>query len=79
MKTGGVIGFSSNVKGCSHNIITFSDKFSNESLMSQLTKIQGCGVGVGRDFRWTRSRSRKKFLGGVGVGKNVPTPTPTTV
>jgi hypothetical protein len=24
------------------------------------------GVGVGRNFRW----SRKKFLGGVGVGRN---------
>jgi hypothetical protein len=39
------------------------------------------GVGVGRNFRW--SRSRKEFLGGdgvgVGVGKNVPTPTPTSV
>jgi hypothetical protein len=35
----------------------------------------GCGVGVGRNFRW----SRKEFLGGVGVGKNVPTPTPTSV
>jgi hypothetical protein len=36
---------------------------------------QGCGVVVGRNFRW--SRSRKEFLGGVGVGdgKNVPTPT----
>jgi hypothetical protein len=35
------------------------------------------GVGVRRNFRW--SRSRKEFLGGVGVGKNVPTPTPTSV
>jgi hypothetical protein len=35
------------------------------------------GVGVGRNFRW--SRSRKEFLGGVGVGKNVPTPTLTSV
>jgi hypothetical protein len=35
------------------------------------------GVGVGRNFRW--SRSRKEFLGGVRVGKNVPTPTPTSV
>jgi hypothetical protein len=26
------------------------------------------GVGVGRNFRW--SRSRKEFLGGVGVGRN---------
>jgi hypothetical protein len=38
---------------------------------------QGCGVGVGRNFRW--NLSRKEFLGGVGVGKNVPTPTPTSV
>jgi hypothetical protein len=29
--------------------------------------VSGCGVGVGRNFRW--SRSRKEFLGGVGVGK----------
>jgi hypothetical protein len=26
------------------------------------------GVGIGRNFRW--SRSRKEFLGGVGVGRN---------
>jgi hypothetical protein len=41
--------------------------------------LLGCGVGVGRNFKW--SRSRKEFLGGVrvGVGKNVPTPTPTSV
>jgi hypothetical protein len=38
---------------------------------------QGCGVGVGKNLRW--SRSRKEILGGVGVGKNVPTPTPTSV
>jgi hypothetical protein len=35
------------------------------------------GVGVGRNFRW--SRSRKEFLDGVGVGTNVLTPTPTSV
>jgi hypothetical protein len=35
------------------------------------------GVGVGRNFRW--SRSRKEFLGGVGVGKNVATPIPTSI
>jgi hypothetical protein len=37
------------------------------------------GVGVGRNFRW--SRSQKEFLGGVGVGvgKNVPTLTRTSV
>jgi hypothetical protein len=41
------------------------------------------GVGVGRNFRW--SRGRKEFLGGVGVevgvgvGKNIPTPTSISV
>jgi hypothetical protein len=39
--------------------------------------LGGVGVGVGRDFRWSRSWSWKELLGGVGVGvgKNVPTPT----
>jgi hypothetical protein len=40
---------------------------------------QGCGVGVGRNFRWSRSRSQKEFFGGIRVGKNVPTPTLTPV
>jgi hypothetical protein len=26
------------------------------------------GVGIGRNFRW--SRSRKEFVAGVGVGRN---------
>jgi hypothetical protein len=30
---------------------------------------QGCGVGVGRNIRW--SWSRKEFLGGAGVGENI--------
>jgi hypothetical protein len=41
----------------------------------QSLQEQGCGVGVRRNFVW----SRKEFLGGVGVGKNVPTLTPTSV
>jgi hypothetical protein len=32
--------------------------------------LGGVEVGVGRNFRWSRSRSRKEFLGGVGVGRN---------
>jgi hypothetical protein len=36
------------------------------------------GVGVGRNFRWSRKEfyvESEGILGGVGVGKNVPTPT----
>jgi hypothetical protein len=48
-------------------------------ILTRLPFKQGCGVGVGvgRNFRW--SRIRKEFLGGVGASKNVLTPTPTSV
>jgi hypothetical protein len=51
---------------------------STDKFMGIISHIaQGCGVGVGRNFRW--SRSRKEFLCGAGVGKNVLTPNPTSV
>jgi hypothetical protein len=39
----------------------------SRAVESESERVLG-GVGVGTNFRW--SRSRKEFLGGVGVGRN---------